>query len=317
MPLTLEQYAVYLDSRNLVWPAPPEVHPPKAKPHLKRLPQVRVVLWNIYGTLLNIYSGHLMHEHPDKFVMDIALDKTVQEFKMWGSMTRKPGQPADYMGEIYGKILSDLRMAPSRGEKHPEIASERIWEAIVKKLLQKDYKYDVVMYGDVADLCRKIAYFFHASLQGTACYEGAAEALQVIQQAGLKQGFVADAQCFTFVQLQRGIAAQDPNATVDGIFDRSLRSLSHEVGGRKPSERLFKYCLTQLAAMKILPPQVLHVGSRLLQDLVPAKKLGMRTALFAGDRDSLVATPEQLKDSATRPDVMLTDLRQLAEVVGT
>lgn len=316
MPLTLEQYAVYLDSRNLVWPVPPEVHPPKAKPHLKRLPDVRVVLWNIYGTLLNLSSGQLLFEHPQKFVMDIALDKAVQEFKMWGSMTRKPGQPADYLGEIYARVLSDLRLAPSRGEKHPEICSERIWEAIVKKLFQKDYKYDIVMYGDVPDLCRKIAYFFHASLQGTGCYEGAAEAMTFIREAGLKQGFLADAQCFTFVQLQRGLAQQDPNATIDALGDPSLRSLSHEIGGRKPSERLFKHCLTQLAAMKIKPDQVLHVGSRLMLDLAPAKKLGMRTALFAGDRNSLVAAPEQLKDPATRPNVLLTDLRQLTEVVG-
>src|SRR5262249_49175584 len=37
MPLTLEQYASYLDTRDLPWPAPPEVEPPRAKPHLKRL----------------------------------------------------------------------------------------------------------------------------------------------------------------------------------------------------------------------------------------------------------------------------------------
>jgi hypothetical protein len=42
----------------------------------------------------------------------------------------------------------------------------------------------------------------------------------------------------------------------------------------------------------------------------------MRTALFAGDTESLQATPEQLKDRATRPDVLLTDLEQLGEVVG-
>jgi hypothetical protein len=51
-------------------------------------------------------------------------------------------------------------------------------------------------------------------------------------------------------------------------------------------------------------------------DLIPAKRLGMKTALFAGDRASLQATPEQLKDPASRPDVMLTELQQIAEVVG-
>jgi hypothetical protein len=41
----------------------------------------------------------------------------------------------------------------------------------------------------------------------------------------------------------------------------------------------------------------------------------MRTALFAGDRTSLQATAEQLKAPASRPDVMLTKLRQIAEII--
>jgi FMN phosphatase YigB (HAD superfamily) len=316
MPMTLEQYASFLDTRDLVWPAPPVVHHPKAKPKLIPMPEVRVVTWNLYGTLLDIFGGQLLFEHPNKFVMDIALDKTVQEFKMWGSMSRKPGQPADYMGEIYRRVLDDLRLAPSPGEKYPEIPSERIWEAIIKKLNQKDYKYDATFYGGLGDYAKKIAYFFHASLQGTACYEGAVQALEQVQQAGLKQGLIADAQCFSFVQLQRGLANQHCSTPADVLFDRSLRALSCEVGGRKPSERLFKHCLSQLAGQGITPTQVLHVGSRIPLDLAPAKKLGMRTALYVGDKEAVVATPEQLKDPATRPDVMLTKLGQIADIVG-
>ena len=85
--------------------------------------------------------------------------------------------------------------------------------------------------------------------------------------------------------------------------------------GRKPSERLFRQALTALNEKGIAPAEVLHVGSRVMLDLVPARRLGMRTALFAGDRASLQATPEQLKDPAGRPDVLLTELAQIAEVV--
>src|SRR5262245_66532856 len=89
MPLTLEQYADYLDTRDLPWPAPPPVERIRARPHLARLPGVRVVTWSVYGTLLNLAGGELYFEHPQKFIMDLALDKTLQEFKMWGSMSRK------------------------------------------------------------------------------------------------------------------------------------------------------------------------------------------------------------------------------------
>jgi FMN phosphatase YigB (HAD superfamily) len=58
------------------------------------------------------------------------------------------------------------------------------------------------------------------------------------------------------------------------------------------------------------------VGSNLARDIAPAKKAGFRTALFAGDKHSLGATPEQLKDPVYRPDVMLTELTQVMEVFG-
>ena len=107
MALTLEQYAHYLDSRRLQWPSPPEVVPAKARPYLVRLPNIRAVTWSAYGTLLAISGGELYFEHPDQFVMELALDKTVQEFKMWPSMSRKPGQPANYLQTIYSNLLAE------------------------------------------------------------------------------------------------------------------------------------------------------------------------------------------------------------------
>jgi FMN phosphatase YigB (HAD superfamily) len=317
MPLTLEQYATYLDTRtDLHWPAPPAVERPKARPHLVRLPEVRAVLWDVYGTLLAIPGGELAFEHPQPFVMSVALDKTIQEFKMWGSMSRKPGQPSEYLQTVYTRILAEQRTFPGGGERHPEVDSQRLWEAILKRLLQKDYKFDAGLFGSLNEFSRKVAYFFHASLQGTACYPGAASALRHVGDAGLGQGLLGDGQCFTRVQLQRGLSAQDSDVSLDSVLTEGLVSLSYEVRARKPSERLFRHALDALAGRGLEPREVLHVGSRLQQDLVPARRLGMRTALFAGDRGSLQATPEQLRESASRPDVLLTELDQIASAVG-
>jgi hypothetical protein len=316
MALTLEQYANYLDTRNLPWPAPPEIERPKAKPHLVRLPEIRVVTWNIYGTLLAISGGELYFEHPVKFIMDVALDKTIQEFKMWGAMSRKPGQPADYLRQIYHNLFDEQRTVAGGSEKYPEIGADRLWEAFIKKLMQKDYQLDAQFYGSLNEFSRKVAYFFHASLQGTACYAGAARALGHVKQAGLAQGVIADAQCFTLVQLRRGLSRQDATAKVDELIDPDLRACSYELRARKPSERLFRHLLATLAEREIRPAQVLHIGSRVTLDIAPARRLGMRTGLFAGDKASLQATREQMKEYATRPDVLLTELSQIADVVG-
>src|SRR3954454_15046327 len=234
MPLSLEQYADYLDTRpDLPWPAPPQATPVKARPHLVRL-GVRAVLWNVYGTLLAIPQGELLFESPTAFIMSNALDKTIQEFKMWASMSRKPGQPSEYMQTIYTQILTEQRSVPGGGERHPEVCSERVWEAILKRLFQKDYKFDAGFFGSLNEYSRKVAYFFHASLQGTACYPGAAQALRHVVDSGLSQGLLGDGQCFTTVQLQRGLSAQDEGARLEELLSDGLTVLSCEVKARKP-----------------------------------------------------------------------------------
>jgi FMN phosphatase YigB (HAD superfamily) len=317
MALTLQQYASYLDTRaDLSWPAPPQVERPKAKACLTRLSDIRVVAWDIYGTLLSISGGQLYLEHPQQMMMDIALDKTIQEFKMWAAMTRRPGQPAEYLRQIYSNLILEQQALPTGNEKSPEILADRLWENFLKKLFQKDYKFDAGTMGSLNEYSRKVAYFFHASLQGAEAYPGAVAALAHVKAAGLKQGLIANTQCFTTVQLERGLAKQTPAGSLSKLFDADLLTCSHEVRGRLPSERLFRQFLTAVAAKGIAPSQVLHVGSRMSLNVVPAKRMGLKTALFAGDKASLEATMEQVKDPLTRPDVLLTELTQIADVVG-
>jgi len=91
------------------------------------------------------------------------------------------------------------------------------------------------------------------------------------------------------VQLQRSISRQDESAKLEKLIDPELHTLSWEVRGRKPSERLFRHSLDLLEKKGISPVEVLHVGSRLTQDIVPARRLGLKTALFAGDKVSLAS----------------------------
>lgn len=316
MPLSLEQYATWLDGRkDLPWPAPPVPDPPKARSHLKKLRGIRAILWNVYGTLLAIPLGELVFEHPTPFVMTTALEKTIAEFKMWFSMSRKPGAPSEYMSQIYRSLLDEQRLAPSPGEKYPEILAERIWEGVLKKLMAKEYGFDAGFYGSINEYSRKIAYFFHASLQGTAAFPGAGRTVSGFSDAGLLQGLCADGQCFTAVQLRRALEREHPGSAFESALPESLQVLSHSVRGRKPSQRLFERSLELLAERGIEPREVLHVGSRLGRDIHPAKRLGLRTALFAGDRASLDAPQDQLNARGAKPDVLVTELTQLLEVV--
>jgi putative hydrolase of the HAD superfamily len=248
--------------------------------------------------------------------MDIAFDKTIQEFKMWGSMSRKPGQPADYLRQIYRNLLIEQKSQPSGGEKFPEIQADRVWERFIKKLLQKEYRFDASFYGSLNEFSRKVAYFFHSCLQGTVCYPGAAGALRRVKETGLHQGIIADAQCLTPIQLEVALGKQAHGVDLARLVDSDLRAYSYELRARTPSERIFRPILATLARRGIVAGQVLHVGSRLGRELVPARRLGMRTAWFAANREASMPDRSPLREASSQPDVILTRLEQIAEILG-
>jgi hypothetical protein len=315
MALTLEQYITYLDSRGLTWPMPPQPESPRAKPHLMRLPEIRVVTWNPYGTLLSLAGGELLYEHPKEMVLDLVLEKVIQEFKMWQSMSRKPGQPAEYFRPLYLQALNEQRTVSGRREKHPEVAVDKVWEALIKKLLQKDYRFDAGFYGSLNEFSCKVAYFFHASLQGIAATPGALNAVSSIADGGRAQALLGNAQCFTLAQISHCLSKQNGSSSSRQYFDPALSTLSCELKVRPPSEILFRHALDKMAARRIKPHQVLHIGTRVDADIVPARRLAIRTALFAGDKGSLRASGKQLGQEASRPDILLTELAQLPEVI--
>jgi FMN phosphatase YigB (HAD superfamily) len=316
MAKTLSEYAAWLDERDLIWPKVPEMVPARATPFVKPLPGIRAVTWSIYGTLLRISDGELLHDHPQELRMQVAMDKTVREFNMWNSMTRRPGEPWRQMYEQYATLVEHRRLSGSgRKGDVTEVDSQAVWRTVVERLQVKDYRYDTSIYGDEDDLAEKIAYFFHSSLQGTEGSPGAARTLLAVREAGLKQTLLGNAQCFTLVQLLRGLEAQSTLPPPEDLFASDCLTLSYRDGVRSPSSSLYQNGAIRLRNAGFAPHEVLHVGCRLGDDLAFAKAVGMRTALYAADRIALRATKEEIADPLFRPDRLLTDLSQLRDVL--
>jgi FMN phosphatase YigB (HAD superfamily) len=316
MPLNLFEYMRALDERGVLWPAAPLPVPAKARPYLEPLEGLRAVTWSIYGTLLSISDGRLLHLVDDALRMEVALDKTVQEFNMWNSMYRKPGAPWELMYQQYRRLVETVRMS-GKGRKGelPEVDSAAVWRVLLERLLEKNYRWDREQLGELPELCQKVAYYFHAALQGVAAAPGALRAILHVGKAGCRQALIGDGQCFSTVQLVRALSRQGPVAELQKVFSRSSVSLSHRLGVRQPNARLFEAPLAQLGKLGIKPHQVLHVASRLAEELAPARRLGMKTALFAGDKQSLQASAALIMDPEYRPDRILTDLAQIRQIV--
>lgn len=317
MPKTLQQYADWLDERKLIWPRPPALVAPRATPYTKPLEGIRAVTWSVYGTLLRISDGELVFDVPDALRRQVALEKTIEEFHMWQSMTRKPGPPWEQMYDQYKRLVEDRQMAGTRHKGDaPEVDSSAIWRTIVERLQQKEYHYEASTYGDMDAFSEKISYFFHSSLQGVEASPQAREALLAVSDAGLRQGLLSDGQSFTLVQMLRALRAQGTLPAPGGLFDLDCVILSFQHGVRKPSKSLYRAAVECFRDHGVAPEEILHVGSRVSDDLAIAKRFGMKTALYAGDKLSLRATKEEMKDPALRPDRLLTDLAQIREILS-
>lgn len=317
MPKSLQEYAAWLDDRKLLWPAPPKVVAVKATPALKPLAGIKAVTWSVCGTLISIADGRLIHQHPQQIRMQVALEKTIEEFKMWNSMSRKPGAPWEYMLTQYNNLVEERQLSGSpRPGELSEVDTAVVWRKIVERLGKKEYQYDEEFYGDVPELAEKIAYFFHSSLQGVAAAAQASDALRAVAKAGLKQGLIGDGQCFTLVQLLRALQKQGQVTSPAELFTPGCVALSFQTGTRQPSKLLLETALEQFAEHDVSPGEILHVASRLRDELAPAKSLGLRTALFAGDKASLQCDPADLQDPAVRPDRLLTELGQIRQILG-
>lgn len=315
MPLSLEQYAELLDKRGEPLPLGPKPIPfENAKPHLPRLEHIKCVVWGGYGVLLLIAGGKPFLLNPDPVMRKIALEKTIHEFKMWQSMTRKPGEPWQYMQTMIRQLVDKMMAATMSDEMRGELLFESVWQGVLGRLMQKEYTYDVGMYGNAADYSRKIAYFCLRASQGVTLLPNELPTLRLLASRAV-QAIHANGQTASSVQLLRALAQQHKLESLSELFDRDLSFWSCALGCRKETDRGFRPLLRALADRGWSPPQSLYVGSDVELDIVPAKRRGFRTALMLVDKNSSNVKPQQLRDEKSRPDCLITAFEQIAEVV--
>lgn len=316
MAKTLQEYIDWLEHQNHIWPKPPPAVPVNARATLKPLGNIAAVVWSVYGTLLRISDGQLKFDDPLELRIQIAFDKTIKEFNMWHSMTRKPGEPWKQMYQQYKTLLEQKQMVGTRKKGDVvEVDVREIWSTIVSRLQKKEYTYDRASMGDRDALAEKIAYFFHASLQGVEASPHAAAVLSAVSQSRMLQTLLDDGQSFTFSQTLRALGEQGTLPSPGELFAFECLTFSFQEGVRKPSKTLFRTCLERLSRAGISPQETVYIGSRLRGDLAVARQMGMRTVLFAGDKTGFQATKEEVLDPELRPDRLITDLNQLRDIL--
>lgn len=112
-----------------------------------------------------------------------------------------------------------------------------------------------------------------------------------------------------------GIVANQPATSVNSLKSDHLYELidflgiSAIVGIEKPDLKIFELAIKELA---VEPTQAIHIGNRIDTDVLPAKKLGMKTVWVRRGE----ANPDPSQEDLKQADITVNDLCNLPALIA-
>jgi len=201
----------------------------------------RVILFDIYGTLLHTQSGPVK---PDPKA-DPAIAGVIR------SLGHTP--PHSPTSTLHQAVL-DHHAASA--EDFPEVDLRTLWQRILNLPTHADLTPLVIATEVIRSPANPIP--------------GAFDAIRTLASTNAHLGLLSNAQSNALHSLH----------PIANLFDPQLILLSHQLGVAKPSPRIFAEMAHRLSTLNIAPHEVLFVGNDPHHDILPAQNQGWHTALF-------------------------------------
>jgi len=274
--------------------------PTDEQPVLRELSGLRAVLFDLYGTLLVSGSGEVG-------TVAASCDRALGEaLAAVGLRLVGPAQEAvELWFETIRRAHARLR---AEGIDYPEVQVVDLWGELLDELRRRAWLDGRPRGG--GDL-RRLAVEYEARANPCWPMPGMEACLGSLRTKGKLLGIISNAQFYT-PELFPALLGVDSGQLG---FDPELVFYSYQHGRAKPGTWLHERARERLAGRGIGPAEVLYVGNDMLNDILPAARVGFATGLFAGDRRSLRWRREQPELAGLRPDVVLTALAQLDRCV--
>lgn len=288
--------------RDLTTPHTPL--PTDQKPRLYQLNNIKSVVFDVYGTMFVSSSGDigLMEEHSDdEQAFYRGLQSLDVDFNGWETAREGVKQ--------FRKVIRDThKQMKTEGIPHPEVDIVHIWHEVFQILSEKG----LLTYVDDFDFLKKFSIEFEIRFNPPWPMPGLKNTLSHLRDQNYKLGIVSNSQFYTPLSIR---ALMDQSLVELG-FDPELLQWSYKNSMGKPSIGLYELLIETLRdAYKINPEEVLYIGNDMLNDVYPAHELGMRTALFAGDKRSLRLRKDHPECQNLHPDLVITELTQILKCV--
>lgn len=275
-----------------------------AVPKLKKLNGIRIIMYDFYGTLF--LSG----------VGDIGIDDGKSDAVLMTEVLKNSGINIEskYAGkrciDIYSEVVAqEIKKLKNLGIEYPEPDIRKVWGDVMNKLLEE---HQIKKIPDVETQSR-ISVEFETRMNPVWPVEDAIATLLHFKKKGLQQGIISNSQFYTPIVLQ----ALTGKKLAELGLNENLLHWSFEEKMKKPGllfyENAWAKIKNELPGIK--PEEVLYAGNDMLKDIWPASKLGIKTALFAGDQRSLKWRENDERCKNLIPDIIFTEFAQLKEVI--
>jgi putative hydrolase of the HAD superfamily len=244
------------------------------------------MLFDVYGTLLVSAAGEIGPHHKTDTNRH-TLQALLQHYAIEQS-------PPVLIEKLHDHIKAGHQKDRQQGIVYPEVDIVRIWQ-------------EVLAAGEQASWIADFALEFELIVNPVYPMPGFKELLAACRASTLATGIISNAQQYTLDVLTWFLGG-DLDAWG---FDPELLFFSWCCGQAKPATLMFNQAKAVLARMGIPAHAVLYVGNDMRNDVLPAQSVGFKTGLFAGDRRSWRRREDDAHCRGRRPDLVVTDLRQL------
>jgi putative hydrolase of the HAD superfamily len=254
---------------------------------------IRAVLFDVYGTLVVSGCG-------DIGLTDTAAGRDHFRAALDAARIDTDKLPAGFDGAaaLVETIGASHVIAREQGVDYPEVDILAIWQTLLSRL-------------DVAADTRTLRHaVIEYEFRSNAVWPmpGLDAVIDALARQGLVLGIVSNAQFYTPLMLEAFLGRN----IVTAGFDPRCCAWSYRQLVGKPSVRIYEPALATLRRDHGIEPQaVLYVGNDLRNDIWPARRLGCRTALFAGDARSLRLREDDARLRDVYPDRVVTTLDQI------
>jgi putative hydrolase of the HAD superfamily len=266
---------------------------------------LKAFIFDVYGTLMISASGDI----DESLILSVNLRKAM-DF----SHIRLMGDTVDQertLNEILDAFIKDIKDFHNRHRTnerpYPEVDIQQIWEIILR---QNHDKGKIELNGKTCIRC--MTFVFEILSNPLYPMPGMQEVIRGLAARNIPLGIISNAQFYTPVVLNYFLSGRFEEEEVVDYFDPDLTIFSYQYKRSKPDLFLFQLLASSLEKKYGLKPEeVLFIGNDMQKDVYAGHITGFRTALFAGDRKSLRLRENMEVIRNTRPDYIITDLRQL------